>query len=217
MNINPAAKRVLIFSDSLAWGYIPDSNHQRYPTNVRWPGKLQEQLGLGYEIVEENLNSRGIENGDPRPGKEGRRALDYIIPCLDSHDPLDYVIVLLGTNELKYENRQSAEQVGKSMEALLQLIIERPSQFRTQRPKVILLAPPIINDLTEYCSQGDKYNGATEKSKQLGKVYENLGAKLGINFSSLAEIATVGSDGVHLDADNHNKVAVAVGNLLAHT
>ena len=206
MNINTSAERIMVFGDSLSWGYEPGSKHQRFASNVRWPGKLQQLLGDDYEIIEENLNSRGIENGDPRPGKEGRRALDYIEACLDSHDPLDRVIVLLGTNELKYEMGMTAEAVAESMEKLLNIILTRSSQFRGTTPKVTLLSPPIINEDTQYCRIGDKYLGATEKSKQLVEVYENLATKLGIGFVALNSI-NVGVDGIHIDEDAHAKVA----------
>lgn len=206
MNINTSAERIMVFGDSLSWGYIPGSKHQRFDAVTRWPGRLQLLLGNDYEIIEENLNSRGIENGDPRPGKEGRRALDYIEAVLDSQDPLDKVIVLLGTNELKHEMNMSAEQVGESMEKLLTIIQNRPSQFRGTTPKVLLLSPPTINEETEYCRAGDKYLGATEKSKELVSVYEQLATKLGIGFVALSSIVA-GVDGIHIDAEQHAKVA----------
>lgn len=209
MNINASAARIMVFGDSLSWGYEPGSKHQRYASDVRWPGRLQQLLGDDYEIIEENLNSRGIENGDSRPGKEGRRALDYIEACLDSQDPLDRVIVLLGTNELKHEMGMTAEAVGESMEKLLNIILTRSSQFRGTTPKVTLLSPPIINEDTEYCRTGDKYLDATEKSKQLVVVYENLAAKLGIEFIALSSVG-VGVDGIHLDAEEHAQVAELV-------
>lgn len=209
MNINTSAERIMVFGDSISWGYVPGSKHQRFAADVRWPGKLQELLGDDYEIIEENLNSRGIENGDPRPGKEGRRALDYIEACLDSHDPLDQVIVLLGTNELKHEMNMSATQVGECMEKLLDIIINRPSQFREISPKVTLLSPPTINDQTDYCKTGDKYLDASEKSKELVGVYEGLATKLGIGFIALSSV-NVGIDGIHIDAQEHTKVAELV-------
>lgn len=206
MNTNISAERIMVFGDSLSWGYQPGSKHQRFDAQTRWTGRLQILLGDDYEIIEENLNSRGIENGDPRPGKEGRRALDYIEAALDSQDPLDRVIVLLGTNELKHEMNMSAEQVGESMEKLLTIILTRPSQFRGTTPKVLLLSPPTINEETEYCRAGNKYLGATEKSKELVGVYGRLATKLSVEFRSLDEI-TAGADGIHIDAEEHAKVA----------
>ncbi len=153
-----------------------------------------------------SLNSRGLESGDPRPGKEGRRALDYIEAALDSQDTLDRVIVLLGTNELKHEMNMTVEQVCESVGKLLNIIKTRPSQFRGTTPKVLLLSPPTINEETEYCRTGDKYLGATEKSKELVGVYGRLATKLGVDFVALDEI-TAGVDGIHIDADEHVKVA----------
>lgn len=173
-------------------------------------------LGDDYEIIEENLNSRGIENGDPRPGKEGRRALDYIEAALDSHDPLDTVIVLLGTNELKNEMNMTAEQIGLSLEKLLRIIHGRPSQFRDIKPNILLVSPPTVNESTDYCSKGDKYLGATEKSKELTVVYRQLADKMGTGFLSLDDI-TPGIDGVHIDADGHARVAELVREVLQRT
>ena len=215
MNINTSTKRIMVFGDSLSWGYQPGSKHQRFDAQTRWPGRLQMLLGDDYEIIEENLNSRGIENGDPRPGKEGRRALDYIEAALDGQDPLDRVIVLLGTNELKNEMNMSAEQVGESMEKLLTIIKTRSSQFRGTTPEVLLLSPPTINEDTEYCRTGDKYLGATEKSKELIGVYERLAAKLGIGFVALSGVVA-GVDGIHIDADQHAKVADLVYTALSN-
>ncbi|MBC7564844.1 hypothetical protein H7100_01265 [Candidatus Saccharibacteria bacterium] len=209
MNTNTSTERIMVFGDSLSWGYEPGSKHQRFASDVRWPGKLQQLLGSDYEIIEENLNSRGIDNGDPRSGKEGRRALDYIEACLDSHDPLDRVIVLLGTNELKHEMGMTADAVGESMERLLNIILTRPSQFRGTTPKATLISPPIIDEYTEYCQTGNKYLGATEKSKRLIEVYENLAKKLEIKYVALNSIG-VGVDGIHIDADEHTKVAKLV-------
>ena len=150
MITNPKAKRIVCFGDSLVWGYVPGTGHQRYSANVRWTGILQDTLGNDYEVVEEGLNSRGIANGDPRPGKEGRSAMDYVVPCLDTHDPLDFVVVLLGTNELKHSFAQAASEVAQTMRSLLGIVLSRPSQFRAEKPKVILISPPTINDQTKY-------------------------------------------------------------------
>ena len=130
MNTNIDAKRILCFGDSNTWGYVPGSKHNRYPSNVRWTGILQNMLGSFFEIIEEGLNSRGIINGDKRPGKEGRSGMEYIVPCLDTHDPLDFIIVFLGTNELKSELNLTSEDIGENLRILINTISNHPSQFR---------------------------------------------------------------------------------------
>lgn len=100
----------------------------------------------------------------------------------------------------------SAEQVGKSMEKLLNIIQTRPSQFRDITPDIILLSPPIINEDTEYCQAGNKYLGAAEKSKRLTEVYQRLAKRRDIAFIALDDIAP-GEDGIHIDAEQHAAVA----------
>lgn len=210
MITNPNAKRILVFSDSLSWGYIPGTKHERYPSNVRWPGVLQGILGNEFEVIEESLNSRGILTGDDRPGKEGRVAIDYILPCLDSHDPIDYIFVLLGTNELKYEKSNSAIDVAEQMKHLLLTIQSKPSQFREIQPKIFLLSPLVVNENTEYASTNDKYKDATEKSKQLIVEYENLSNELNIDYIDISQKAIVGVDGAHPTEESHLEIAKLV-------
>lgn len=203
MNTNDNVKRVLCFGDSNTWGYIPNSKHNRYRASVRWTGVLQNLLGNSHEIIEEGLNSRGILNGDNRPGKEGRSAMEYIIPCLDTHDPLDYVIVLLGTNELKAELNLSPEEIGENLKTLLNVINQRPSQFRELKPKLVLVNPPILNENTEYALKGDKYKGATEKSLALGVIFEKIANDIGATFVDVQDKLITGEDGVHMTSEAH--------------
>ena len=63
-------KKILCFGDSLTWGYIPGSGHERFSEKIRWPKVLQKALGEDFEIIEEGLNSRTLVNEDTRPGKE---------------------------------------------------------------------------------------------------------------------------------------------------
>lgn len=214
MNTNPNAKRILCFGDSLTWGFEPGSSHQRFASDKRWTGVLQNTLGDNFEVIEEGLNSRGIENGDPRPWKKGRRALDYIIPCLDTHDPIDYVIVLLGTNELQYEMNQTPEDIKKSMGKLLEVIANRKSQMRKVKPKIILLAPPLVNDSSVYASKDDRYKLASEKSEKLGKKFEELAKELRIEFLNLSKFTETGIDGVHINEESHKIVGENIAKLI---
>jgi len=214
MQTSPQAKRVLCFGDSNTWGYIYDTKHNRYPVDVRWTGVLQNLLGGDYEIIEEGLNSRGIVKGDSRPGKEGRIAMDYIIPCLDTHDPLDYVVVMLGSNELKAEFNLSAQEVGDNLKMLIDVITNRSSQFREVKPQIVIVVPPVLDETTEYSSLGDKYKGAYEKSKALRGIYAKVAEETDSLFLDIQDQLEVGSDGVHLLPEAHKVLAQAICNLL---
>ena len=86
--------RILCYGDSNTWGYISGSDHQRYGNNERWTKILASLLGQKFEIIEEGLNSRTLISNDLRPGKEGKNGYEYLIPCLDTHDPIDLVILM---------------------------------------------------------------------------------------------------------------------------
>src|SRR6478672_7408743 len=113
MTTNPDAKRILCFGDSNTWGRIPHVPG-RYPVNVRWTGRLQKLLGDNFEIIEEGLGSRTTDlNYAKKPGRNGRA---YLTPCLDSHNPLDVVVIMLGTNDAKIEFNRNAQDIALAVE-----------------------------------------------------------------------------------------------------
>ena len=85
-------------------------------------------------------------------------------------------------------------------------ILNRKSQFKESYPKLLIVTPPVINEYTEYCKKDNKYLGATEKSKQLNTIYEDLAKKYNCYFLSNAGL-DVGMDGVHLTEESHKKLA----------
>ena len=94
-------KHVLVYGDSNSWGFEPGSG-KRYGEEVRWTGVLAENLGSDTRVIEEGLNGRTTVFDDPlEPGRNGKT---YLGPCLQSHHPLDLVILMLGTNDLKHRS-----------------------------------------------------------------------------------------------------------------
>lgn len=199
--------RILCYGDSNTWGYISGSDHKRYGNKERWTKLLAELLGDEFEIIEEGLNSRTLISNDTRPGKEGKNGYEYLIPCLDTHDPIDLVILMLGTNELKSVYNKTAEQIGNMLEEyFVKTILNRKSQIGNNYPKLLLVTPPVVNENTEYCKQKDKYLGAMQKSKELNLIYKNITKKYDCYFLGNEELAT-GVDGVHLTKESHKKLA----------
>ena len=199
--------RILCYGDYNTWGYISSSNHLRYGNDKRWTKVLANLLGDNFEVIEEGLNSRTLISNDLRPGKEGKNGYEYLIPCLDTHDPIDLVILMLGTNELKNTYNKSALEIGQILEEyFIKTILNRKSQFKESYPKLLIVTPPVINEYTEYCKKDDKYLGATEKSKQLNLIYENLAKKYNCYFLSNDGLEA-GVDGVHLTEESHKKLA----------
>ena len=90
-------KRVLCYGDSITWGYNP-ADGLRMNDDQRWTGVLKNGLGEGYTVIEEGLNGRTTVWDDPLKGTY-KNGLNYLVPCLASQRPLDFVVLLLGTND----------------------------------------------------------------------------------------------------------------------
>ena len=107
--------RILCIGDSNTWGYNPE-NGWRY--EKRWTKVLSELMPEN-EIIEEGLNGRTLTRVDPvfkeRCGIKGLKML------LMSHKPVDYVIVMLGTNELKTVFENDAKGIAKGIRQFLEI------------------------------------------------------------------------------------------------
>lgn len=91
-------KTILCYGDSNTWGFEPVTRN-RYGRTERWTGILRQELGLDYDVIEEGLNGRTTVWDDPIEGHKNGK--EQIIPILKSHQPLDLVTIMLGTNDLK--------------------------------------------------------------------------------------------------------------------
>lgn len=206
MNSNPQAKRILCYGDSNTWGKIPGTKHERYPANVRWPGLLQQKLGTEYEIVEEGLKSRTINLDDLNPDKPGRNGLTALMPCLESHNPIDLIILMLGTNDLKAQYNRSAQEIAGSLKDLFTEIESFVQKVEVKIPQIILVTPPPVIVVP---GREELYAGADEKSKELHHYYSEVALEYphttAVNAGEY--IKSSKTDGVHWDKDAHIKLA----------
>ncbi len=199
--------RILCYGDSNTWGYISGSDHQRYGNDERWTRILSKLLRDKFEVIEEGLNSRTLISNDTRPGKEGKNGYEYLIPCLDTHDPIDLVVLMLGTNELKATYNKTANEIGEMLEKyFVKTILNRKSQLKDSYPKLLIVTPPIVDESKEYCKANNKYTGASKKSEELNDIYKDISERYNCYFLSNRGLET-GIDGVHLTKESHKKLA----------
>ena len=197
-------KHILCFGDSNTWGYSPQDG-SRFSPDVRWTGVLQKTLGTDYRIIEEGLNGRTTfineEGEDARPFRSGSDVLQII---LESHRPLDFVIIMLGTNDLKVEFNLSAEEIAKGAKELCETVLN--SEYLADNiPQVLLISPTLIGS-TIMPDQEEFFNQAREKSHRFAEHYQKAASDLGIHFLDAAKIVTPSEgEGVHWDADQHIK------------
>jgi len=212
MNTLPTAKTILCFGDSNTWGQKPDKTN-RYAADVRWTGVLQDHLGDGFAVIEEGLSSRTTDlDYSRKPGRNGRTYLD---PCLETHAPLDAVILMLGTNDFKIEFERSVDQIAAAIDGLVTLIQEKTSK-KGPAAKIVLVSPIYINDQAEtfrewYLEPGFYNYASVEKSRQLAGALQRVAQQKGCMFVDAASVAHPGSDGIHFSEESHP----ALGELLA--
>ncbi|QIA65078.1 G-D-S-L family lipolytic protein [Vibrio astriarenae] len=194
-------KSVLCFGDSNTWGYAPDLP-RRFNMSERWTMQLQLLLGDQYRIIEEGLNSRTTVFEDPfEPGKKG---LDYLYPCLESHHP-DLVVLMLGTNDLKTRFNVSASDISKGAARLVEMIQRFHHGFMAKPADVLLVSPTLVFE-TRIGFEG--FDGAAEKSKQLGHYFKLRSEELNCHFLDAAEfVEPCAVEGVHWPLDQHTKFA----------
>jgi lysophospholipase L1-like esterase len=132
---------ILCFGDSNTWGCIPrwqdstDPPH-RYPRGVRWTSVLQKQLGDKVNVVEEGLGGRTTLRALPTEEGKEKQGIRYFPPCLQTHRPLDMVILMLGTNDMNLPIQPKEEELGNLMSEMIDVIDHKTKCWRDgKRPQ----------------------------------------------------------------------------------
>ncbi len=202
-------KRVMCYGDSNTHGTAPMKDMddvRRLGPDERWPCVMGKALGAGWTLIEEGLPGRTTVHDDPIEGiyKNGKT---YLQPCLESHWPLDVIVVMLGTNDLKPRFSLSAHDIAFGAGALL-FAIKSLVPAWTSPPKLLLVSPPVA------ISSGwlaPLFTGAEAKARQMAALYREQAQRYGAAFFDAATVATVSPlDGVHFDAANHKALGLAV-------
>ena len=193
---------ILCFGDSNTWGYSPELG-RRFPRDIRWTGVLQRTLGNGYHVIEEGQCGRTTAWDDPVEGGT-RNGRAYLAPCLESHAPLDLVILMLGTNDTKKRFSLTANDIGQCTAGLVDLVKSSTSGHDGTAPRLILVAPPPLTSLTAFA---DMFEDGTAKSEKLGGIYRDIAAGRGSAFLDAGDIiSTSPLDGVHFEEAEHGKL-----------
>jgi lysophospholipase L1-like esterase len=198
-------KTILCYGDSNTWGYNP-ATQARFSRDERWAGVLRLALGDAYLVIEEGLNGRTTVWDDPIEGyKNGK---EYLIPCLTTHKPLDLVIILLGTNDLKKRFSLSAYDIANGAGVLVDVVQKSDTGPDDKAPQLLLLAPPPIARLTEYA---EMFEGAEAKSRKFSEHFRRVAEEYGCQLLDTADIIVSSDiDGIHFEADEHRKLGQAV-------
>ncbi len=198
-------KQILCFGDSNTYGLIPGTK-ERYPWEVRWTGILAQGVKeKGFQVVEEGLCGRTtVFEDELRENRKGAAVLPMI---LESHQPLEKVILMLGTNDCKTIYQASAEVIGKGVEKLVHQI-----QASDKNIEILLVSPILLGEDVGEDGYDPEFNQESVKiSKELKAVYEQVAKRNGCAFLAASDYAKAsGKDREHLDEAGHRQLAEAV-------
>ena len=205
-------KHIVCFGDSNTHGFCADPNDcadhgDRFNEEERWTRLLQQKLGEEYLVIEEGLSGRTTVFNDPL--HECMSGLDYIAPCLMSHEPVDLLIIMLGTNDTKDRFASSAACIGIGMARLVKKAMSTEC-WGGKKPNILVIAPPPIGEGMITSPVGVTMgNGCREKSLELPKYYKEQCELIGCHFADAGamgcEFNTI--DYMHLTKRGHATLA----------
>jgi lysophospholipase L1-like esterase len=204
---------LLCFGDSNTWGFHPASitapHPERHPPEVRWTGVAARELGTDWRVIEEGQNGRMTVHDDPfNAARNGRT---YLPACLESHKPLDVVVLMLGTNDLKAWLHLPPSEIAAGAGLLARQILASDAGPDHRPPKLLLVCPPPIGDLSHLPDLAARLPDGAARSRTLPRYYEALARTLGCSYLNSQELVEPSPlDGIHLDAEAHAVLGRAI-------
>ena len=216
-------KHIICFGDSNTHGYCADPNDcadacvcpecgYRFNESERWTMLLQDLLGSDFQVIEDGLCGRTTVFDDPLG--EGLSGMDSIVPCLMSHQPIDLLIIMLGTNDTKAHFQLSPQAITRGMERLICKAKSIPAWSGT--PNILVIAPPHIGEgICNHHFYQTMGSDCVKKSRELAPLYKELCAKHGCHFLDAEGIAEFNKvDCMHLSKKGHKQLANALASLI---
>jgi lysophospholipase L1-like esterase len=207
-------QQVLVYSDSLSWGIVP-TTRKRLPFNARWPGVMEVALAerhLSVRVIEDCLNGRRTVWEDPfNPGRNGLLGLAQRI---EVNSPLALVMLMLGTNDFQSMHPHTAWHAAQGIATLAAAVRQAPIEPGMPIPPILVIAPPpIVNPRGPLAA---KFTGAPDKSAGLAEAYRGIASELGCHFFDAGSVTPASTvDGIHLDADQHERLGRALAAFVA--
>lgn len=200
-------KNILCFGDSNTFGTNPSGG--RWARNQRWTGILQERLGNEFYVIEEGLGGRTAAAEDFLEGdKNGQRHLPI---ALRSHRPLDLVVLMLGTNDLKHRFGLLSRDIAEGAAQLGRMVKAYDYGPQYPIPDVLLISPILIGEHVEDSPFFGFSSDAAGASRQLAPLYRAHAEAHGWLYLDAASVAGPSDlDQLHMEACGHRALAEAV-------
>lgn len=199
-------KHILCFGDSNTHGYCADpadsaDKGHRFNEDERWTCLLQKHLGENFLVTEEGLSGRTTVFSDPL--HESMDALSVAYPLLKSHETIDLLIIMLGTNDTKDRFNASAACIGIGMERLV-LKAKSVDCWGEHEPNILIVSPPPIGRELNDPAMGVL---CAEKSEMLAEEFKKQADILGCHFMDAKGCEFNQIDHMHLSKKGHATLA----------
>ncbi len=204
-------KRILCFGDSNTWGYHPGTIDretlamERYGSDVRWTGQLQQLLGDDYVVIEEGLNGRttdAVYQNLPYT----RDGLTHVNPIMYSQAPIDLMIIMLGINDLKIEFQRNAEDIAQGLTRVIDVAQASPygRDMCSSPPMLVVAPPPLMNESFLDLEDQAVFKGTLQYSKQFDQTMKPVAEAKGCHYYNAGEdVVLTDIDGIHFDETAH--------------
>lgn len=204
-------KTVLCFGDSNTWGWIPGKICERYDETIRWPSVMATLLGEEYDVIEMGQNGRTTVWEDPV--EQEKNGFAHIIPIMECCYPIDLVIIMLGTNDCKERFGVNGYNIAVGAGNVARRAKQTSWGPGGKSPEVLLVCPaPIGKAYASEPVMGPVFGaGSVEKSEEIAQYLEDIAVQSACHYLDAGKIiSTSPKDGVHLEPEEHAKLAEAM-------
>jgi lysophospholipase L1-like esterase len=135
----------------------------------------------------------------------------YLKAAQDSLGSINYVLIMLGTNDAKYIFKDKQDEVVSNMKLLITRINNYDFNFKT-KPHIIIMSPPPYGSdkILE-----EKYQGGSKRVKRITKDFNKLAKTYNCSFVNVYKALKpvfndYSKDGVHLEEEGQKDIATLV-------
>jgi lysophospholipase L1-like esterase len=158
-------------------------------------------------VIAEGHPGRTTVHDDPMEGPH-RNGITVLPSLLESHKPMDLVVIKLGTNDLKNCFHVSAADIAFCLDRLIRLIRAAGAGPDGAAPQVLVIAPPPI---LEAGCLAEMFAGGAAKSHHLAAAIQAMTTRMDAGFFDAGKLIAVSPvDGIHYEAEAQVALGLAM-------
>ena len=136
-----------------------------------------------------------------------------------THSPLDTIIIMLGTNDMKARFAATTVDIANGAKLLVQCARQYATTPDSAAPRVILVCPPPTADFAHVVAEAadipEQFAGAYLKSRRLNIGYRKAAMEVECDFFDAGTVVESSlRDAIHWEADQHMKFGRAIASLI---